>query len=134
MVLFSIREKVLSFLLLLIILFAYISNVIPFPGLPSTDPHFVPRPFASKRVLPPYSPTHSHFTPLWGIKLPEEQAHPRPLMPDETVSATYVAGTMDPPTYALLVGGLVLGSSEGSVRLVGFPMGYHPPQLLQPFP
>ena len=60
----------------------------PFPGLPSTNAP-IPLPFASKRVLPhplTHSQLHHSSIPLlWGIKPPQDQAPPFPLMPDEAV-------------------------------------------------
>jgi hypothetical protein len=44
-------------IVLLDIFFIYISNVIPFPGLPSENPLLSPLPLA-------HQPTHSHFLAL----------------------------------------------------------------------
>ena len=45
------------------ILFFYISNVIPFPGFPSTAPYSIPLSPVSMRVLS-HLPTHSHLAAL----------------------------------------------------------------------
>lgn len=46
-----------------VILFVYISNVIPIIGLSTLNPHTLPILFVSKRALL-HLPTHFHFTPL----------------------------------------------------------------------
>jgi hypothetical protein len=48
---------------LLIILFIYISNTAPLPGLPSANCLSSTLPFTSKRELT-YLPTHPHLNPL----------------------------------------------------------------------
>lgn len=47
----------------LVILFVYISNVIPIIDLSTLNPHTFPILFVSKRALL-HLPTHFHFTPL----------------------------------------------------------------------
>jgi hypothetical protein len=55
----------LSFLKkLLIILFVYISNVIPLPGLPSMNPVPFPSPLPLRGCSPTHPLTHSCLTPL----------------------------------------------------------------------
>jgi hypothetical protein len=41
------------------LLFIYIPNAVPLPGLPSANHHLIPLPFASKRLLF-YTATHTH--------------------------------------------------------------------------
>ena len=68
--------------ILLDILFIYISNVIPFPGFPSTNPYSISLlPCFYKGVLPhrPAIPIH------WGIKPSQNQWPFLPLMPDKAI-------------------------------------------------
>jgi hypothetical protein len=84
----------------LVILFIYISNVIPLPNFLSTNPLYVfPPSLASMRVLlhppthlPTYPPTHLPTYPpthcmlhCWGIHPSQDQGHPILLMSDKAI-------------------------------------------------
>ena len=104
--------------LLLVILFVYISNVVPLPSLPSTNP-----PSCPLLPLPLWgcSPTHPHtlasppHIPLhWGIiKLSQDQGPPLLLMPDKAVLCYICNWSHGSLHVDSLVGGLVHGSSGG---------------------
>jgi hypothetical protein len=83
---------------LLVILFIYISNVVPFPGLLSaTPPSHPPSPLPLKQcsLTHPPTPTSMFFFlasphPLHCSNMPlppQDQAPPFPLMPDKAISS-----------------------------------------------
>ena len=70
-----------SFFLLLDILLIYISNVIPFPGLPSGTSYPISTPPAAMRVLlNPLPPSCSGIPQQWGIQPPQVQWAILPLL------------------------------------------------------
>jgi hypothetical protein len=85
----------------LVILFIYITYVIPLLGFPSENLYSTPLSPASMRVLPTHPPTHSHFTALafsyavassfFRTKSLPSRCQIRPS------SATYAVGAMGPP-------------------------------------
>ena len=116
------------------IFFIYISNVIPFPGLPSRNPLSNPPSPCLSTTHPPtptfppwHSPTLGHRLPSGPRALPPtyvQQRHPLPHMQLET---------WVPPCVYALVGDPVPRSSRGSGRLILLlpPWGCKSPQLLQ---
>ena len=83
----AISTPIFLFLFLLVILFIYISNVIPLPSFPSTNPLNIPSPLA----LCGCSPTHPLLcqcpnTHLSRVnELPPNQVSSLPLMPDKAI-------------------------------------------------
>jgi hypothetical protein len=80
------------------------------------------------------APTNSHLTALatpfsGGIKPPQDQEPPLPLMPDKAVLCYICSGSHGPAHVYTLVGGLVPGSSGGVwlVDIVVLPMGMQTP-------
>ena len=61
--------------------------------------------FASERVIPPpthpFPPYHISIAVRWGMKPPQNQAPPFPLMPDRASSVTYITGVMGPSICTL---------------------------------
>jgi hypothetical protein len=105
------------FSFLLVILFIYISNLVPLPGFPSANPSSHPSPFVCMKVLPcPLSfPPHRSGVPLcWDIKTLHNQGSPLTLMPNKSVLC-YLCDWSHGSLHAYsLVGGLVPGSSGWS--------------------
>ena len=123
-----------------IILFVYISNVIPLLGYPSTHPsHPILPPLCLYEGAPP--PTHPllpHCSSIplhWGIKPPQDQGAPLPLMPDKVILCYICSWSHGSFHVYSLVGGLVPGSSRGTglLILLFFLWGCRPLQLLQKF-
>ena len=96
---FILQKLVISFLL--VILFIYISNVIPFLSIHSTSPHLLLPPPAFMRVLP-HPPTYSCLSDL-TFPYPESSSLQRTKgLPSQSChirqsSATYPAGAMGTP-------------------------------------
>jgi hypothetical protein len=72
-----------------VILFIYISNVIPLPGFPSANslsPLSLPLPLRGCSPNHPPTPSHHSSIPLvWGIELSQDQGPPLPLMRDMAI-------------------------------------------------
>jgi hypothetical protein len=100
------------------ILFFYISNVIPLPSFPSTNPHPVPPPPASVRVLP-HPPTHFCLSSLAFLypgssslhRTNGLSSHRCQIKPTFCYICSCCTGSLH---VCSLVGGLVPGSSQGS--------------------
>jgi hypothetical protein len=82
--LISIFEALVIYFLL-VILFVYISNVIPFLVSPPQTPYPTPTPFY-ERSPPPTQPLpsyHPSFPLYWSMDSPQDQGPSHPLMPDK---------------------------------------------------
>jgi hypothetical protein len=93
----------------------------PLPvSLSQTPPHLIPLPPASIRVLPTHLFPHHHSSiPLcWGIKLPQDQGPPIPLMPNKAILCYICIWSNGSLHVYPLVGGLVIGNSGGSGWLI----------------
>jgi hypothetical protein len=129
----------LSYTFLLVILFIYISIVIPLPHFPSENPH--PTPFLCfyEGASPP---THSHLTtlafPCLGHWVSQDKGTPLPFIPDKAILCYIRRWSHGPLHVYSLVGGLVLGALGGGVSgwliLLFFIWGCKPLQLLQFLP
>ena len=115
----------------------YISNAVPIPCLYSakTTSH-PPSPLSLSCILPPIYPLlpHPSSIPLcWGIKPPQLQEPPLPLMPAKTIICCICSYSNGPIFVYSLVGNLLPGSSRGSYKfiLLFFLCGCDPLQLLQ---
>jgi hypothetical protein len=97
--------------------FVYISNVGPFLVSPPWLYHTSLSPLPLRGYTPPYphslEPHPSNFALLWGIKPPQDQPPPLPLMPDKTVLCYLCSRSHGSGHVYSLLGGLVPGSSEG---------------------
>jgi hypothetical protein len=135
------KFKLLFNILLLVILFIYISNVISFPSIPSAKP--LPLPCFYESVSPPTHPTnhpllpHCPCIPLhWGIKPSQDQGSLLPLMSNKAILC-HICGWIHGFLFVYsLVGGLVPGSSgvSGWLILLFFLWVCKPLQLLQSCP
>ena len=114
-----------------IFLFIYISNVIPFPGLPSGNHHPIPLPPVSVRVVlhPPTNllpPSRPGIPLSWGMEHPQAQGPLLQLMFNKAILC-HICGRSHGSFHVYsLVGSPVSGSSEGGVwpvDTVGPPMG-----------
>jgi hypothetical protein len=115
--LFFIYVCVYIYILLLDIFLIYISNVIPFPGLPSGNPLSHPSSPASMRVLPhPPTPTFLpwHSSTL-GHPTPSDLGLLLPLMSNKAILCHICSQSHG--YLHVLVGGPVPRSSRGSGRL-----------------
>jgi hypothetical protein len=80
----------LFFSFLLVILFIYISNVIPLPSLPSTSPHPLLPPTCLHEGAP-HPSTHPlllqwpSISLFWVIKPPQDQGAPLPALPHKAI-------------------------------------------------
>ena len=93
---------------LLVILFIYISNVIPltgFPQLPNSPCFYEGAPPPTN----PFLPYHPKIPLCWPPSNSCQIRQP---------CAIYAAGAMGPSKFTLLVGGLVHGGSMGTGRLI----------------
>ena len=94
----------------------------PFPVTSTPTTHHIlpsPFPFASIRVLlhPPTHPLLPHLSSIplhWGIKPPQDQGPPLPLMPDKAILCYICIWSHGSLHVYSLVGGLVSGSSGWS--------------------
>ena len=119
---------------LLVILFIYISNIIPFLCFPSTNPlsfslsSLLLWGSSATHIFPPCNPG---IPLLWGIKFPQDKRSPLPVMSDKALLC-YIGSWSH---VYFLIGGLVLGSSRGSgcLILLFFLWGCKPLQLLQSY-
>ena len=131
----------LLFLLLLDILFIYISNVTPFSSFPSRNPLTHPLPPAFMRVFA-HPPTHSYLPALAflyigaSIEPSQDQRLLLPLMSDKAIPCYISSWSHGSLHVCSLVGGLVLGSSgqwSSWLILLFFLWGCKLLQLLQSF-
>jgi hypothetical protein len=120
---------------LLVILFIYISNVIPCPSFHFTNT--LPPPPDLMRVLPNQL-THSCLQALAfpyaeSLDLHKNKGAPFPLMPDKAILCYISSWSCECPYVYFLVGSLVPGHFGGSGWLIVlfFLQGYKPLQLLQ---
>ena len=101
---------ILHFVLLLDILFIYISIVISFPSFPSANSlSHLPLPCYNEGALPPTYPLPHHHPSIplhWGIKPSQNQGPPLPLMPDKVILCYICSGSHG----SSLFGGFVLGA------------------------
>jgi hypothetical protein len=119
---------------LLVILFIYISNVIPFPVSPPQNPYPIPPPCWFYEGAPPPTcplPLHHPSIPLpWVIVPPQDQGVPLPLMPEKAILCYICSWSHRSFHVCYSVGGLAPGSSGGGVWLVDIvvlPMGLQTP-------
>lgn len=108
-------------LLLLIIPLVYISNDIPLPSYPSTTPppHHptstpFPYPFLYEGAPSPTYPLPPYYysIPLcWGIKPPQDQGPPLPLLSDKAILCYICVWSHESLPVHFLVSGLVSGST-----------------------
>lgn len=80
----------LSLIFLLIILFIYLSNVIPLPIFPSTSSlSLPPYPYLYEGALPPFYPLLPQWRSIplsWVLKPPKNQEAPLPVMPHTAIN------------------------------------------------
>jgi hypothetical protein len=105
-----------QFFLLLIIPFIYISNDSPLPSYPSTIPPSHNLPLLPPLCLyegdhPPTLPYPSSIPLHWGIKPPQDQGSPLPLMSDKAILCYLCIWSNGPLPVHSLVGGLVCGTT-----------------------
>jgi hypothetical protein len=119
------------FIFLLVILFIYISNVIPFPVSPPQAPCPLLPPPASMRVLPPPAhpllPHQPRVSLSCVIEPPQDQGVPLLVMPDKVILCyIYSWSHGSPHVYSLV--GLVPGSFGGCLfDIVVLPMRLQTP-------
>jgi hypothetical protein len=104
----------LHFYFLFVILFIYISNVIPLPCFPSSNPLLHPlSPCLYEAALPPTHPLLPYIPLHWSIEPPPDQGPSLPLMPDKAI--LYNRCSLSHGTFHVysLVGSLVPGSTGG---------------------
>jgi hypothetical protein len=124
---------------LLVILFIYISNVIPLPSFPSTNPLSPPlTPCLYEGAPPPAHPLplQCPSIPLcWVIESSQDQGLPLPLMPNKAILCYISSWSHGSPHVCSVVGDLVPGSFGGSgwLILLLFPWGCKPLQFLESF-
>jgi len=115
-------KATLFLLLLLDILFMYISNVIPFPCFHSGNPlSHPPSPCFYEDVLPPtyrLLPPHPGISLLWSIKPSQNQGPLLPLMSEKPIFCYICYWSHGSLNVCSLVGGLVLGSFGGLWLLI----------------
>ena len=103
---FKLQMNVYGLFLLLVILFMYISNVIPLPSLPSANsvyPLFTASPCFYEGAPPPAHPLLSALTfPYPESLLVMDQGAPHLVMPERQSSATYLAGAMGPQLWLVV--------------------------------
>ena len=119
-------------IILLVILFIYISNLIPIPSFPSTNSHSYPKsPSLYVGVPPPNHPLLPHrpnISLCWVIEPPQDQWVPLPQMPD-------IHMQLDPCVcFAWWFSSSKLCMGFWTVDIVVLPMGLQTLQLLQIFP
>ena len=108
------RKKYFS-VLLLVILFIYISNVIPLPGFPSTN-YLSPLLTPSLHESVSNMPTHSFVSALPSvIEPPQDIGSLLPLMPDKTIIFYTSNWKHGFPHVYTVVGGLASGNFRGIV-------------------
>jgi hypothetical protein len=120
---------------LLVILFIYMSNVIPLPSFPFAIP--LPIPSVSMRVLPHLLPLLLPSVPLWwGIDASQDQGHILPLMPGKTILYYICSWSHASLHVHPLIGCLAFGSSGRAdwLILLFLLWGCKPLQVLQSFP
>jgi hypothetical protein len=101
---------------LLIVLFIYISNIIPLPRIPFTHLLPLPVPIACIMVLlHPLPPSHPSITLCWVIEPLQEQGPPLPLTPDKAILYYICIWSHGSLHEYSLVGGLVPKSFGGLV-------------------
>jgi hypothetical protein len=113
-------------------------RVTPPPQAPHPTTFLSSLPFASMKVLlypPTVSPPHLSSIPLhWGIKPPQDQGHPLPLMSHKAILCCLCIWSYGSLPVHALVEGLVPGITRwSSQQMLFFPWGCNPPQLLQFF-
>ena len=124
------------FPLFLDIFFIYMSNVIPFPGLPSGNPlSHLSSPCLYEGTPHPLLPSCPGIPLHWGIKHPQAQGLLLPLMSDKAILC-HICGRSHGSLHVYsLVGGPVPGSSGGSdgggVMVVWLADTVAPPMELQ---
>jgi len=116
------EQEILCVCVLWVILFIYISNVIPLPSFPSTNP-LSPPPSpclydgAPSPACPPTPAQQPSIPQSWVIKPPQDQGAPIPVMPDKEILC-YISNWSHGYPCVPLVGVLVPGSSRRSGWLI----------------
>ena len=110
----------------------------PLPSFPSANPVPFPSPCFFEGVPSPIHPLlpHCPSIPLcWGIKPPQHQGPPLPLMPNKAILCYICSWSHGSLHVYSLVGGFIPGRSgvSGWLVLLLFLWGCKPLQLLQSF-
>ena len=119
----------------MLILFTYISKVIPFPSFPSANLLSHPlSPYIYEGAPPPNCPLPSYHPSIflcWGIKPSQDQGTPLPMMPDKVILCYISSWSHGSLHVYSFIGTLVFGSSGvWLVDIVFLPLGL---QIFSPF-
>jgi hypothetical protein len=105
----------------LVILFIFILNFIPLPGFPSSKllspPSFPLLLWGSSSTHLPSLPHCTSVFLHWGIKLPQDQECPLPLMPDKAILCYICSWSYVPPIRS---GNWIEVCSSEGIRNWGF--------------